>query len=170
MVVYITLLSQCLGKYYLTKTIDRVSRLPYKPEGGVDYSNDDDKCEAETLIYEHFDKSQLYEFEHLSPDNQAELIESMDEVIDNTQKGKSGNDYNLDLIEHIKEITLGSENLLNSINSLLSSVLKSKKHICKGLGSKKSQESKTSRRCKKLKGCKKSKDSKKFKKPRKSKG
>ena len=50
MVVYIPLLSQCLGKYYLTKTIDKVSRLPYKPEGGVDYSNDDDKCEAETLI------------------------------------------------------------------------------------------------------------------------
>ena len=164
MVVYITLLSQCLGKYYLTKTIDRVSRLPYKPEGGVDYSNDDEKCEAETLIYEHFNETQLYEFEHLSPDNQAELIESMDEVIDNTQHGKSGNDYNLDLIEHIKEITLGSENLLNSINSLLSSVLKSEKHICKGFGSKKSQESKTSRRCKKLK------DSKKFKKPRKSKG
>ena len=164
MVVYITLLSQCLGKYYLTKTIDRVSSHPYKPEGGVDYSNDDDICEAETLIYEHFDKSQLYEFEHLSPDNQAELIESMDEVIDNTHNGKSGNDYNLDLIEHIKEITLGSENLFNSINILLSSVLEYKTPVCKRYGSKKSKESKKPGRCKK------SKDSKKSKKPGKFKG
>ena len=171
MVVYITLFPQCLGKYYLIKTKDKVSAHPYKSEDGMDYSNDDEKCEAETLIYEHFNESQLYEFENLSPDNQAELVESMDEVIDNTQNGKSGNDYNLDLIAHIKEITLGSENLLNSINSLLSSVLESKKPICKRYGSKKSLESKKIWRCKKnLKGCKKSKNSNKSKRPGKSNG
>ena len=121
MVVCMPLLSQVWGKYYIVKTKDmpEVSPLSDKSEAGVDYSDDEDNCETERLIHKHLTQSQLHELEELSPDNQGELIKSVDEVMDNEQNGKGGNDYNLDIVEHIKDITLGLENLLKGVNSFL---------------------------------------------------
>ena len=175
MVACMIIHAQGWGKYYLVKTEDAVSPHHHVSEAGVDYNDDVEDCQTENLIYKHFTESQLYELEHLSKDNKGELLESMDEVINNAQNGKDGNDYNLDIIEHIKEITHSSENLLKGITRLLRLLpslpmpkYKYKKTRCnrkKGYGSDKSKESK---RCMKTKSCKKSKESNKLKKPAKS--
>ena len=161
MVACLALLSQGRGKYYLVKTKDNVSRHHYESEAGVDYnSEDDDKCNTKKLLYDHLYGSQLYEFEHMTPNNQEMLLESMDEVIDNAKKGKDGQDYNLNIIERIKEITLKSENLLKGINRLLTLVSESKDKYkrpkCKRKTRYDSDKSKKPRRCKKAKRCKKS--------------
>ena len=144
------------------KDMPVVSPLSHKSEAGVDYSDDEENCETERLIHKHLTQSQLYEFEELSPDNQKELIKSVDEVLNNDQNGKGGNDYNLDIIEHIKDITLESENLLKGINSFLRKMSElplskhNKPNKCNRktrYGLKKSKESKS---CKSPKRCKKS--------------
>ena len=161
MVACISLLSQAWGKYYLIKTKHKVSPNPYKYEAGMDYSQDgDDKSsKAETKIYKEFTKKQLDEFENkLSADKQGELIKLFDKVIDNLQHVKEeGADNNLDIIEKIKRLTSGLENLLSGVYGIL------------GLVDVPMHENKNKKpmRCKNKSWCKKYK---KYNKPRESRG
>ena len=163
MVVWLTLLSQVWGKYYLIKTEDKVF-----PEAGVDYSNDDDdkQSKAETKIYKDLTKTQLNAFKHnLTRDEQEELIELMNKVIDNPQHVKEGegDDDNFDIIDKIRNLTSGLEGLLKGINGILGLVTDWPMPPQK-------TKYKKPRKIKKISRSKKYKNSKKYKGPSKSRG
>ena len=165
MVVWLTLLSQVWGKYYLIKTEDKVF-----PEAGVDYSNDDNdkQSKAETNIYKDLTKTQLNAFKHnLTRDEQEELIELMNKVIDNPQHVKEGegDDDNFDIIDKIRNLTSGLEGLLRGINGILGVVT-----VTDWPMPPQKTKYKKPRKLKKISRSKKYKNSKKYKGPSKSRG
>ena len=165
MVTCITLLSQVWGKYYLIKTEDKVSPHPDKQEAGMDYSQDrDDKpSKAEMKIYKEFTEKQLEDFEHKLPvDKQGELIKLMDKVIDNPHHVKEGEgaDNNLDILDEIKHLTFGLENLLIGVHGILG-LVDVPMH---------KNKNKKPRRCKNFSSCNKYKKYKKYMGSRESRG
>merc|ERR1719153_263550 len=103
-------LSQIWGKHYLIKTDD------------VQHGNDKDgldmnKLDAKTLINTMFTDEELDGFDYLPVNKQKKIIKDIDKIIENVRYRDM--DFNMGVMEDIKENAGGDERVMNGLRSLI---------------------------------------------------
>ena len=103
-------LSHSLGKHYLVETDD------------LQHGNDNDgldmnKVDAETLINTMFTDEELDGFDYLPVKKQKKIIKDIDKIIENVRYRDM--DFNMGVMEDIKENAGGDERVMNGLRSLI---------------------------------------------------
>ena len=103
-------LSQSWGKHYLIKTDD------------VQHGNDNDgldmtNVDAKTLINAMFTDNELDGFDYLPVKKQKKIIKDINKIIENIRYRDM--DFNMGVMEEIKENAGGDERVMNGLRSLI---------------------------------------------------
>merc|ERR1719153_389524 len=103
-------LSKSWGKHYLIKTDD------------VQHGDDNDgldmnKVDAKTLIDTMFTDDELDGFDYLPVKKQKKIIKDIDKIIENVRYRDM--DFNMGVMEDIKENVGGDERVMNGLRSLI---------------------------------------------------